>query len=172
LKEVEPNAEIKARYMSFTKCANNIDCFKDYYEGLAYAKETGKPVLLDFTGYGCVNCRKTEEHIWIVEDVWKKLQDDFVLISLYTDDRKELDQTLVSKQRQTRLRNVGNKWADFQIVNFEQNSQPLYVMMTPDEKVLAAPRGYKEGADAYSEFLECGLKTYEETTNKQLGARE
>ncbi|MEL6868063.1 MAG: thiol:disulfide interchange protein, partial [Bacteroidota bacterium] len=86
--------------------------------------------------------------------------EDFVLISLYVDDRKTLEETLVSKATNKKIRNIGNKWADFQIVNFEQNSQPLYVMMTPEQKVLAKPRGYKEGIEDYADFLECGLSTY------------
>lgn len=158
------DAGIKAKYPSYSKCANNLDCFKNYEEGVAYAKEVNKPVLLDFTGYGCVNCRKTEEHIWVAENVRDKLSNDFVLVSLYVDDRKALEEILLSIPRQEKLRNVGNKWADFQIVNFEQNSQPLYVMMSPDERVLAAPRGYKEGVEDYAEFLECGLDTYEQLT--------
>ncbi len=172
LPEPEPNKSIKERYPSFTKCANNLDCFKDYYEGLSYAKENDLPVLLDFTGHGCVNCRKTEEHIWVTDKVWNSIAEDFVLISLYVDDRKKLDEILVSKSREVKLRNVGNLWADFQIVNFEQNSQPLYVMMTPDEKVLANPRGYHEGASDYADFLECGLRTYEGISGKKkLGQR-
>ena len=151
---------LKSQYISFTKCANNLDCFKDYYEGLAYAKETNKPILLDFTGYGCVNCRKTEEHIWIKDEVKEKLSKDFVLISLYVDDRKELEEVLLSKSRQKKLRNVGNKWADFQIVNFEQNSQPLYVIMSPEEEVLTAPRGYNPSVSGYFGFLDCGLNTF------------
>jgi len=154
------DSNIKSRFSSFTKCANNLDCFKDYYEGVEYANEINKPILLDFTGFGCVNCRKTEEHIWIVDDVWSKLDEDFVLISLYVDDRKKLKTPLVSKATNKKLRTVGSKWADFQIVNFDQNSQPLYVMMSPDEKVLAKPRGYHEGAEDYSEFLQCGLNTF------------
>ena len=94
---------------------------------------------------------------------------DFVLISLYVDERKKLDEVLVSKSRGSRIKNVGNKWADFQIVNFQQNSQPLYVMMSPDEKVLAAPRGYKEGTDDYLEFLECGLKTFDDKNKGLIG---
>jgi thiol:disulfide interchange protein len=156
----EANKTIKERFPSFTKCANDLDCFKDYYEGVAYAKETNKPILLDFTGYGCVNCRKTEEHIWVKSEVWEKINTDFVLISLYVDDREELNDVLVSKHTQKKIRNVGNKWADFQIVNFQQNSQPLYVMMNPNEEVLAKPRGYKEGVADYANFLDCGLKTY------------
>jgi len=166
--DVDP--AIKARYPSFSKCANNLDCFKDYYEGMAYAQEVNLPVLLDFTGYGCVNCRKTEEHIWVESDVWNKLSKDFVLISLYVDDRKPLPEVLISKLQQTKIRNVGNKWADFQIVNFEQNSQPLYVMMSPDERVLAAPRGYQEGVESYVNFLKCGENTFQSTTGK-LGER-
>jgi len=166
--DVDP--AIKARYPSFSKCANNLDCFKDYYEGMAYAKEVNLPVLLDFTGYGCVNCRKTEEHIWVESDVWNKLAKDFVLISLYVDDRKPLPEVLISKLQQTKIRNVGNKWADFQIVNFEQNSQPLYVMMSPDERVLAAPRGYQEGVEGYVNFLKCGENTFQSTSGK-LGER-
>lgn len=179
LPEPEVDPVIKAKYPSFTKCANNLNCFKDYLEGMAYAREVKKPVLLDFTGYGCVNCRKTEEHIWIVDKVWKKIGEDFVLVSLYVDDRQPLKEVLVSASRQEKLRNVGNKWADFQIVNFEQNSQPLYVLMSPDERVLAAPRGFKESVSDYADFLNCGLETYQQITeaegikeDSQIGAKE
>ncbi|MEM9822716.1 MAG: cytochrome c biogenesis protein CcdA [Bacteroidota bacterium] len=170
LEPTQPDPVIKAKYKSFSKCANNLDCFKDYYEGLAYSRETKKPILLDFTGHGCVNCRKTEEHIWVRDEVWKKLKDDFVLISLYVDDRKKLDGTFVSKYTNKKIRNIGGKWTDFQVVNFNQNSQPLYVMMTPDEKVLAKPRGYKDDVDGYAEFLECGLNTYS-GIEKQTGMK-
>ncbi|NNE29496.1 MAG: hypothetical protein HKN16_07655, partial [Saprospiraceae bacterium] len=165
------DSDLKQEYLTYSKCANNLNCFKDYYEGLSYAQKNNLPVLLDFTGYGCVNCRKTEEHIWIDDRVWEKLDQEFVLISLYVDDREKLEQILVSKNTQDRLRNVGNRWADFQIVNFEQNSQPLYVMMAPDEKVLAAPRGYKEGIKGYLEFLECGLETFDAEYGKKIGMR-
>lgn len=157
----EPDSDIKAKYASFSKCANNLDCFKDYDEGVAYAKEVNKPVFLDFTGYGCVNCRKTEEHIWVKDQIWPKLKNDFVMISLYVDDRQPLDSVLISKPRNEKLRNVGNKWSDFQIVNFQQNSQPLYVIMSPDEEVLAKPRGYREGVQEYADFLDCGLNTFQ-----------
>ncbi len=162
LPEAQLDESIKSRYPSFSKCANNINCFKDYREGLAYARETGKPLLIDFTGYGCVNCRKTEEHIWVQDKIRKKLNDDFVLVSLYVDDRAPLDSQLVSAITKSPIRNVGNKWADFQIVNFNQNSQPLYVMVTPDEMVLAKPRGYKEGVEDYDKFLNCGLEAYKQ----------
>ena len=125
-----------------------------------------KPIFLDFTGFGCVNCRKTEEHVWVDEMIKDKLSDDFVLVSLYVDDDKKLENTYVSKNREgKKIRNVGNMWADFQIINFQQNSQPLYVMMTPDEQVMAKPRGYvtlpaAEGIADYNKYLDCGLSTY------------
>ncbi|MBK8701637.1 MAG: thioredoxin family protein [Saprospiraceae bacterium] len=157
----EVNADIKMKYPSYTKCANNIDCFKDYYEGLSYARETGKPMLLDFTGYGCVNCRKTEEHIWVDDEIRNSLNTEVVLVSLYVDDDKKLPETLVSKARGNKIRNIGNLWADFQIVNFEQNSQPLYVMVDPkSEQVLTQPRPFKEGIEGYNTFLKCGKQAY------------
>jgi thiol:disulfide interchange protein len=178
LKELNNDLDpaIKAKYPSYAKSANNLNCFKDYYEGVAYAKEVNKPILLDFTGYGCVNCRKVEEHIWIDQRVWKKIAEDYVLISLYVDDRSPLDGILMSKVRNEKLRNVGNKWADFQIVNFQQNSQPLYVLMSPDEQVLTPPRGYQEGINEYVDFLECGLFAFQSIGNQQnntpqLGSR-
>ena len=160
LPKVDVDPAIKAKYPSYTKCANNLDCFKVYSEGVAYAKEVNKPILLDFTGYGCVNCRKTEEHIWVLDKVWNKIADDYILISLYTDDRKKLDNPPVSKRNNKKMRTVGSLWQDFQITNFEQNSQPLYVLMTPDEKVMAAPRGYNSSQGGYIEFLNCGLNVF------------
>ncbi|NNF21723.1 MAG: hypothetical protein HKN67_07260, partial [Saprospiraceae bacterium] len=158
------DAVIKEEYPSYTMCANNIPCFKDYYEGLQYAKSVNKPIFKDFTGFGCVNCRKVEEHIWVRDEIRDKLINDFVLVSLYVDDDKKLDEVKISKRdNSTKIRNVGNKWADFQIVNYGQNTQPLYVMMTPDEKVLAKPRGYRqnEGVKEYNDYMECGLSTFD-----------
>lgn len=152
-----PDESISTKYPSYTKCANNINCFKDYFEGMAYAKEVNKHVLIDFTGYGCVNCRKTEEHIWVDERIRSILNDSVILISLYVDDDKKLSSVYISENSGKKLRNVGNKWADFQIVNFQQNSQPLYVLTTNDEQVISKPRPFIEGVDGYLDFLKCGL---------------
>ncbi|NRB47565.1 MAG: thioredoxin family protein [Saprospiraceae bacterium] len=171
LPEPDLDPALKARFPSYSKCANNLECFKDYYEGVTYAKEINKPVLLDFTGHGCVNCRKTEEHIWTAESIWERITEDYVLISLYVDDRNPLDKPLVSKLSNKKLRNVGHMWTDFQVTNFQQNTQPLYVLMSPGEKVLAAPRGYKEGVRDYSDFLDCGLNTFMRTNQGALGSR-
>ena len=171
LPKPEVDADLKKKYPSFTKCANNLDCFKDYYEGMAYAKEKEMPVLLDFTGFGCVNCRKTEDFIWVRPPIRDNIDQNFVLISLYVDDPTKLDEVLVSASRQNKIRNIGNKWADFQIVNFEGNAQPLYVLMSPDEKVLAHPRPYVEGWEGYDEFLNCGLETFRAYKKGQIGLK-
>lgn len=163
------DANLKAQYVSLTKCANNFNCFHDYYEGLAYAKEKNKPILLDFTGYGCVNCRKTEEHIWVKDEVRRKINEEFVLVSLYVDDKEPLDTIVYSAIQQNKIRSVGGMWGDFQITNFKQNSQPLYVLLTPDQQVLTAPRGYDPDAEAYDAFLECGLNAFRELNEPVLG---
>ena len=140
-------------------------CFDDYDEALRYARSVNKPVLVDFTGYGCVNCRKMEENVWIDEKVSKILNEDYVLVSLYVDDRMKLDQILKTPDG-TKIRTVGNKWAAFQKVNFEKASQPFYVLVTPDEQVLNTPRAYTPDIPTYKGFLECGLKTFGELESK------
>lgn len=166
----EVKQETTGQYVSLSKCANNFDCFHDYYEGLAYAREKNKPILLDFTGYGCVNCRKTEEHIWSKELIRRKISDDFVLISLYVDDKLEIDSVLKSAVTNQKIRTVGQKWTDFQIANFDQNSQPLYVIVSPDERVLTTPRGYDPDVAGYQSFLECGLNTFKEISSPAIGS--
>ncbi len=166
--EVDP--ALKSAYASVGKCANNLDCFHDFYEGLAYAKQENKPILLDFTGYGCVNCRKTEEHIWVRDEIRNKISNEFVLISLYVDDKEELETQLKSAVTSNRLRTVGQKWTDFQIANFNQNSQPLYVIMSPDQQVLTQPRGYDPDVKGYNDFLECGLSTFRAMGTPSIGA--
>jgi len=154
------DANLKKRYPSYGKCANNINCFKDYSEGLAYAREMNKPLFIDFTGHGCVNCRKVEDKIWVEGPVWQKLNQDFVLVSLYTDDREKLKENLVSKNTGTKIRNIGRIWSEFQIENFEQNSQPLYVILNTDEEVIATPKGYNpdESWKDYNQYMTCGLQ--------------
>lgn len=154
------DASIKEKYPSYSKCANNINCFKDYFEGIQYANEVNRPILIDFTGHGCVNCRKTEEHIWIDDRVRNILMDSVVLISLYVDDDKKIEDVLISLNTNEKLRNIGKKWADFQIVNFEKNAQPLYVLASNDQKVVAQPRAYVPGVDGYLDYLRCSLSQF------------
>jgi thiol:disulfide interchange protein len=148
-------------------CPNNFDCFKDLKEGVAYAQKVNKPILLDFTGYACVNCRKMEEHIWPKTTIKSYFEKDYVLISLYVDDKKELpkDQKLTVERLGggTRvLENYGHKWAHFQTQFFQSNSQPYYVLLDSDgETVLNDPVGYTPDEADYKAFLDCGLEVFE-----------
>ncbi len=148
-------------------CPLKLDCFKDYEEGLAHAKAVKKPIMLDFTGYGCVNCRKMEEHVWPREGVLDKLKEDYVLISLYVDDKKKLPEPYISDFDGKKKRTIGNKWADFQAKNFDNNSQPYYVLLSHDgEQLLTNPTGYpEEGSNTgkakfFDGFLQCGLDAF------------
>ncbi len=151
-------------------CPQGFNCFKDYYEGLEFAKQVDKPILLDFTGYACVNCRLVEETVWPNPAVKKLIGDDYVLISLYVDDKKELpvaDQ--MNYQTKSfgvkRIKTIGEKWATLQTETFGNNSQPWYCLLTPDEVLLSAPMGYNPESDDYvkdyEEFLKCGLEAYQ-----------
>ena len=148
-------------------CPNNFDCFKDLKEGVAYAQKVNKPILLDFTGYACVNCRKMEEHIWPKATIKSYFEKDYVLISLYVDDKKELpeDQKLTVERLGggTRvLENYGHKWAHFQTQFFQSNSQPYYVLLDSDGKqVLNEPVGYTPDEEDYKAFLDCGLEVFD-----------
>lgn len=152
-------------YIKPCDCPATLDeCFHDYYEALAYAKKVNKPLLVDFTGYGCVNCRKMEDNVWTIKEVNDIIRNEYVLVSLYVDDREKLEKTLVTPSGQ-KLRNVGNKWAEFQKVNFVIQSQPYYVLVNTNEQVLNTPVGYTPVKETYIDFLKCGLKTFKESSN-------
>jgi thiol:disulfide interchange protein DsbD len=150
------------------ECPNDLECFKDLKEGIAFAKKVNKPIMLDFTGYACVNCRKMEEHVWPDEKIDALIRNDYVLISLYVDDKKELpeeEQILVSRVNggTRQLANYGHKWAHFQTQFFQSNSQPFYVLLSADGKtVLNNPVGYTPNEEEYASFLECGLDAFNE----------
>lgn len=146
-------------------CPQNLPCFKSLDKGLEYAHQNNKPVMLDFTGHACVNCRKMEEHVWPVPNVYEKLKNDFVLISLYVDEKIELpqeEQIEVNKiNGGTRtLKTVGNKWSHFQTEYFKTNAQPYYVLMSADGKLLTSPVGYVPDANEFAAFLECGTQAF------------
>lgn len=148
--------------MEYPHCPQGIRCFKDYDEALAFAKQRNLPIMIDFTGHGCVNCRKMEETVWSEPEVKKLLGDDYVLVSLYVDERKRLDEPYRTENG-TLVRDIGGKWTQFQLEHFNSNSQPLYVLITPDEKVLNKPSGYDNvgNKELYLDFLECGLSRWE-----------
>lgn len=140
-----------------------IPAFDDYDKALAYAKKENKPLLLDFTGKGCTNCRKMEDAVWSDPTVKDMIANDYVLTSLYVDFRQELpdEEKYTSPVTGKKIRTVGNKWSDFQISRFQRNSQPHYVILGHDEKKLVEERGYNTDVDAYIEWLRKGLEAFE-----------
>lgn len=138
---------------------HNIVAFEDYEEGLAYAKAVNKPALIDFTGWACVNCRKMEERVWGEPVVLDLLKNDFVLISLYVDEREKLDKTdqYISTTTQKKIRTIGNKWSDLQITKYQVNAQPFYAIVDAQGNDLVAPVGYTPDVQEYKKWLESGL---------------
>jgi thiol:disulfide interchange protein DsbD len=145
-------------------CPLGLNCFKDFDEGVAYAKAENKPILLDFTGWACVNCRKMEENVWSESDIYPILKEEYVLISLYVDDRKQLpeDQQFDFQYESGRVKTiatVGQKWGTFQTLNFNAASQPYYVLLSPDLEVLNNAVQYTD-RDSYKVWLNSGLENY------------
>ncbi len=136
--------------------------YKNYEEGMAAAKAQGKPVLLDFTGFGCVNCRKMEASVWTDPNVADKLEKDYVLISLFVDDKTPLPEPMevtFNGEKRT-LRTVGDKWSYLQASKFGANAQPFYVAVDNEGTPLTGSYGYKEDVPAYLQFLNKGLEAY------------
>ena len=141
---------------------HDIIAFNDYETGLAYAKKVNKPVLIDFTGYACVNCRKMEERVWASPHILGILNRDIVLISLYVDDKRMLpeNEQYTSETTGKRIRSIGNKWSDFQIKNYQANAQPYYVLMSLAEENLNSPIGYTPDIEKYKEWLVEGIGNF------------
>ncbi len=159
-----PPPEFYSVFEQESDCPLGINCFKDFDEGLAYAKEVNKPILLDFTGWACVNCRKMEENVWSEPDIYPLLKEDYVLISLYIDDRKPLPEEgqfdfKFESGRVKTIKTVGEKWGTFQTLNFNAASQPYYVLLSPDLEVLNSSIQYTD-KDTYLNWLKTGLKNY------------
>ena len=142
---------------------HNILAFNDYYKGLAYAKKVGKPIMIDFTGYACVNCRKMEQNVWAKDKVLKILKEDVVLISLYVDDKRKLkaDEVVDSQLKPGKqLKYIGQKWSEFQTIKYKTNSQPFYVLMNHNEENLIDPVAYTPNIDEYYAWLKEGLSKF------------
>ncbi|MFN0188475.1 MAG: thioredoxin family protein, partial [Bacteroidia bacterium] len=139
-------------------CPHNLNCFHDYEEGMAYAQQVGKPVMIDFTGWSCVNCRKMEDNVWSQPAVLKVISEDYVLISLYVDDKTPLPESkqFVSTSTNKKVKSTGNKWSEMQSRIYQTNSQPYYVLLDHQGKLLAKPVGYTPDAAVYKKYLEEG----------------
>lgn len=142
----------------------SIMVFHDLEKGREYARLANKPVLVDFTGYSCANCRKTENMVWTNDKVRPILQEQMVIISLYCDDKKLLPESerVFSEVLNGKLKNYGNKWSEYQIKKYGQISQPLYIVQDPNGKDLTEARGYDPNVEAYQEFLLKGIKKFKQ----------
>ncbi|WP_299526554.1 cytochrome c biogenesis protein CcdA [Winogradskyella sp.] len=157
-----PPPQFYSLYEQGSDCPLGLDCYKDFDEGIIKARESNKPILLDFTGWACVNCRKMEENVWTKPSIHKLLKENFILISLYVDDRKRLkeDKKFQFKRSNGTLKDIetiGAKWATFQALNFKTASQPYYVLISPDLKVLNSAIQYAD-AVSYENWLRTGIQ--------------
>ena len=152
-------------YEKASECPLDLNCSKDWQEGLAKAKAENKPILLDFTGWACVNCRKMEEQVWSTTEVYDILSEQYIIISLYVDDKKKLPETeqfdyLRINGTVKNIETIGDKWGTLQTINFQNNSQPYYVLLNHDLKLLNTTNTYEPNPDAYFEWLNIGLQNF------------
>ena len=151
-------------YSIYNEPINCEEPLKDYDEALKLAKQLNKPIIIDFTGWACVNCRKMEENVWTKAEV-RSLMEKYILVSLYVDDKRVLpadqQQEYTTKSgSKVNIVTVGDKWGLFQTENFNASSQPWYVLISPDEKLLTSPVGYTPNAAEYAAWLQCGLDAF------------
>jgi len=150
------------KYAELFHAPLGLNAFFDYDEGMAYAQKMNKPVLIDFTGHACVNCRKMEANVWPDKQVLPLIRDKYVLIQLYVDDKTELPtaEQHVSTYSGKNIKTIGNKWSDMQASRFNTNSQPYYVLLGRDGKMLATPQGANYEPANFVSFLSGGLQAY------------
>ena len=160
-------------------CPQGLDCYHDFDEAIAAARAQNKPLFVDFTGHGCVNCRKMEENVWDKPGIIEQLRDRYVVVSLYVDDKERLFPDnkfhyLLDPVTGEKIRTTGDKWSQFQVTNFSISSQPYYVLMHHDGKTqLNRPRGYTPNVPEYQSFLTCGYDAFQgvkNRSNERIGA--
>ncbi len=147
------------------ECPMGLNCFNDYEKALAYAKKVDKPLMLDFTGHACANCRRMEETVWTEAGIMDKIRNEVVLASLYVDERKDLPEeeqkTVTLNGGKKKLETVGDKWHYFQAKHYNTNTQPYYVLLNHQEEQLVPPTGYQPNAEAFASWMEKGLEKFE-----------
>lgn len=160
-----PPPQFYSIYEQESDCPLGLNCYKDFDEGLAEARVLNKPILLDFTGWACVNCRKMEENVWSDSEIFNTLNDDYILISLYVDDNeKKLPEEeqfdfLKPNGKVKKIETYGDKWSTFQVINFKNASQPYYVLMSPDLEILNSAEQYTDKT-TYLNWLNKGLQNF------------
>jgi thiol-disulfide isomerase/thioredoxin len=164
---VDENFPSNPRFSSFLHLPHGINGFYDYNEALAYANEVNKPLFIDFTGHGCVNCRKMEEYVWADNGVLSRLKNDYVVVALYVDDKTTLleDEWFTSAYDGKLKKTLGKQNFDLQIGTFNSNAQPFYVILDNDENQLMDPRAYDLNINNFIKFLDDGKRKFEEIDN-------
>lgn len=144
-------------------CPNDLTCYHDYQTALSIAKKQQKPLLVDFTGWTCTNCRAVEQSIWSVPVIDSLIRNEYVLVSLYVDSRKKLpkNQRFISKRNNKEVITYGDLWTDLEVSKFKEFTQPLYVLLDSNERLLAPKHSYPTTAKKYQQFLERGLTNYQ-----------
>ncbi|OFY26519.1 MAG: disulfide bond formation protein DsbD [Bacteroidetes bacterium GWF2_35_48] len=158
----------KPKYADFLHLPHGLKGFFDYEQGLACAKKLNKPVFIDFTGHGCVNCREMEANVWSAPPVLKRLRENFVVIALYVDDKTDLHENewITSKVDGKVKKTLGKKYADYQIERFQVNAQPYYVLLDNNGNLLNQPRAYDKNVDDFVKFLDEGIAAFNAKTGK------
>jgi len=151
----------KVKHGEFLHLPHGLKGFFDLDEAKAYAKKVNKPIFIDFTGHGCVNCREMESKVWSDPRVLKLLNEQYVILALYVDDKTELPESewKVNAKGKT-LKTLGKINSNYQITKFNVNAQPYYVLMDSDEQLLATPKAYDLNADNFVDFLKKGIEAY------------
>jgi thiol:disulfide interchange protein DsbD len=158
------------KYHEFLHLPHGLEGFFDYEQALACAKEQNKPLFIDFTGHGCVNCREMEANVWADPKVLSRLQNNFIITALYVDDKTKLaeDEWITSKYDGKIKKTIGNKFADFQISKFNTNAQPFYVLLNTDGELLIQPKAYDLNVDNFLQFLDDGIENFKTQKTVQL----
>lgn len=164
-----PPAYYNERNTEQSHCPPGFNCFNNLDEGMNYARQQGKPVMIDFTGFNCANCRKMEDKVFVDAGVKKLISEDYVLISLYCDDKEALapEDVYTSTFSGEEITTVGGKWSDLQKMVYNANAQPMYVLVDNEGKLLNVPRNYNVDIPAYEKFLRDGLCRYDVRNSKQ-----
>ncbi|WP_258102889.1 cytochrome c biogenesis protein CcdA [Marinoscillum sp. MHG1-6] len=159
----EPLCE-EPKYSSFLEWAHGLNGYFDYDQALACARSQNKPLFIDFTGHGCVNCREMEQRVWSDPKILELLKNEFVLVALYVDDKTELPESewYTSQYDNKVKKSIGKQNADFQITEFENNAQPFYVILSPEGKLLVNPQAYDLNVDNFASFLKKGINAYQQ----------
>ena len=145
-----------------------LEGYFDFNQALACAKKQNKPLFIDFTGHGCVNCREMEANVWSSQKVLKLLREKYIVTALYVDDKKEIPESewITSKYDGKIKKTIGKKFADFQISRFNVNAQPYYVLLDTKGELLVQPKAYDLNVDNFVDFLERGLKEFAKRSGK------